>query len=71
MSYSTLAITTVRALVNHEPAKHIDVYASFSAALCVRYSDSTSACVFELRLADVFTKAQTIAQHDFSVIDPP
>ena len=76
MPDSTCAISIARDLVKHEHTKHIGVDAFYVRAgvqdrvIALQYVPS------ELQLADLFTKAQTRAQHGFylsklSVVYPP
>jgi hypothetical protein len=76
LSDSTGDISIARDPVKHEPTKYVGVDAHFTRSpvqddvVALQYVPS------ELQLADFFTKAQTLAHHQFylsklSVVNPP
>ena len=76
LSDITGAISIARDPVKHELTKHIGVDASYVRAAVQDHVVALQYVPSELQLADLFTKAQTRAQHGFhlsklSVVDPP
>jgi hypothetical protein len=76
LSDSTGAISIARNPVKHELTKHIGVDAFYTHAQVQAQVIALQYVPFELQLADLFTKTQTRAQHDFllsklSVVNPP
>jgi hypothetical protein len=62
--------------VKHELVKHIGVDASFTRSHCHQKTIDLQHVPSELQVGDFFTKAQTIAQHQFhlsklNALDPP
>ena len=76
LSDSTGAISIARHPVKHELTKHIGVDAYYVRAAVQDHVIALQYVPSELQLADLFTNAQTGAQHGFhlsklSVVDPP
>jgi hypothetical protein len=76
LSDSTGAISIARDPIKHELTKHIGVDAFYTRAQVQAQVITLQYVPSELQLVDLFTKAQTRAQHDFlrsklSVMDPP